>query len=76
MVKIFKKKIFFSGTKKPDDLESWYAASSTTKFVQIMTLGWPWSILQQEQIWSLMLLYGKKVKQWIFQKLLLSMIWN
>ena len=26
--------------------------------------------------WSLMLLYGIKVKQWIFQKLLSSMIWN
>ena len=50
--------------------------SSTTKFVQMMTLGWPWPILRQGQIWSLMLLYGKKVKQWIFQKLLLSMIWN
>ena len=50
--------------------------SSTTKFVQIMTLGWPWPILRQGQIWSLMLLYGKKVKQWIFQKLLASMIWN
>ena len=34
------------------------------------------TILQQGQIWSLMLLYGKKVKQWIFQKLLSSMIWT
>ena len=49
---------------------------STTKFAQMMTLGWPWPILRQGQIWSLMLLYGKKVKQWIFQKLLSSMIWN
>ena len=29
-----------------------------------------WPILQQGQILSLMLLYGKKVKQWIFQELL------
>ena len=36
--------------------------SSTSKFVQIMTLSWPWPILWQGQIWSLMLLYGKKVK--------------
>ena len=50
--------------------------SCTTKFVEMMTLGWPWHILQQGQIWSLMLLYEKKVKQWIFQKLLLSVIWN
>ena len=50
--------------------------SSTTKFAQMVTLGWPWPILRQGQIWSLMLLYGKKVKQWIFQKLLSSVIWN
>ena len=49
---------------------------STTKFVQMMTLGWPWPILWQGQIWSLMLLYGEKIKLWIFQKLLSSMIWN
>ena len=30
--------------------------SSTTKFAQMMTLGWPWPILRQGQIWSLMLL--------------------
>ena len=50
--------------------------SSTTKFIQMMTLGWPWPILRQGQIWSLMLLYGKKVKQSIFQKVLSSMVWN
>ena len=43
---------------------------STTKFVQTLTPGWLWPILRQCQIWSLMLLFGKKVKQWIFQKLL------
>ena len=48
--------------------------SSTTKFVQMKTLSWPWLVLGQGQIWSLMLLYGKKVKQWIFQKLLWSMM--
>ena len=36
--------------------------SSTTKLVQMMTLSSPWPILRQDQIWSLMLLYGKKVK--------------
>ena len=30
--------------------------------------------LRQGQIWSRMLLYGKKVKQWIFPKLLSSVI--
>ena len=33
--------------------------SSTTKFVQMLTLGWPWPILRSYQIWSIMLLYGK-----------------
>ena len=32
--------------------------SSTTKFVQMMTLSWPWPILWQGQIWSLMLFWG------------------
>ena len=36
--------------------------SSTTKFLQMMTLGWPWPILWQGQIWSLMLLYWEKGK--------------
>ena len=60
----------------PGNLVCSIGFSSTTKFVQMMTLGWPWPILRQGQIWFLMLLYGKKVKQWIFQKLLLSVIWN
>ena len=44
--------------------------SSTIKFIQMMTLGWPRPILRQGQIWFVMLLYGKKLKRWIFQKLL------
>ena len=45
---------------------------STTKFVQMKTLGWPWLILRQGQIWSLMLLYGKKGKTMDLS----SVIWN
>ena len=41
--------------------------SSTTKFVQMMTLGWPWPILWRGQIWFLMILYGKKVKNGFFR---------
>ena len=37
--------------------------SSTTNFVQMMTLGWPWPLLGQGQIWPLWLLYGKRQKQ-------------
>ena len=66
-------KIFF---RWPWTLVCIIGCSSTNKFAQIMTLGWPWLILRQGQIWSLMLLYGKKAKQWIYQKLLSSMIWN
>ena len=73
--KTFKK----SSSPEPKGRWPWHLVcsigySSTTNFVQVMTLGWPWPILRQGQIWSLMLLYGRKVKQWIFQKLLLSII--
>ena len=42
--------------------------SSTTKFVQMMPLGWHWPILRQVQIWPPLFLYGKKCKQWIFSE--------
>ena len=58
----------------PGNLVCSIGCSSTTKFVII--IGSSRHILWQGQIWSLMLLYEKKVKQWIFQKLLSSMIWN
>ena len=51
--------------QKADDLETWYAALvflSATKFVKMMTMGWPWPVLQQGQIWSLLFLYGKMLK--------------
>ena len=40
--------------------------ASITKVVQIMTLGWPWHILRQGQIWSHRLVYGKKWKLFMF----------
>ena len=40
--------------------------ASTTKIVQIITLGWPWHILRQGQIWWHRLLYGKNWKLFIF----------
>ena len=40
--------------------------ASTTKVVQIMTLGWSWHILPPGQIWWHRLLYGKKWKLFIF----------
>ena len=36
--------------------------SSTTKFVQMMPLGWPWPILRQGQIWSLYAIVWEKGK--------------
>ena len=73
---IYGKKLEKSSSPEPKGQWPWnlvcsIGCSTTTKFVQMMTLGWPWPILRQCPIWSLMLLYGKKVKQWIFQKLLL-----
>ena len=49
-------KIFFSGTGRP-----------ISTFVQMMTLGWPWPILRQGQIWYFGLFYRKKWKLLIFQ---------
>ena len=43
--------------------------ASTTKFVQIITLGWPWHILRQGQIWWHRLLYGKSENHLFFLKL-------
>ena len=59
--------------KKSSSLESkgqWPWNLVCNKFAQMMTLSWLWPILWQGHIWFLMLLYGKKVKQSIFQKLL------
>ena len=55
MVKSFK--LFFSGTKRPK-----LGYSSTTKFVQMITLGWHWPILQQSEIWFLLFLFGEMLK--------------
>ena len=59
-----------SSPEPPEDcLETWYVALGTwgpSEFVQIMTLGWPWPILFQGQIWSLRLFNGQKWKMWIF----------
>ena len=62
MVKTFK--IFVSRTNKPMtwNLVCSIVYASATKFVQIMTLGWPRPILRQGQIWSHTLLYEKKWK--------------
>ena len=40
-----------------------FSYSSTTKFVQIMIRSWPWPILQQGQIWSLLFLNGKDLQE-------------
>ena len=64
-------------SSSPEPLDRWpwnlvcsIVYGSTTKVVQIMTLGWPWPILRQGQILSHRLLYGKKWKLFIFWKLL------
>ena len=48
----------------------------TTKFVQMVTLGLPWLIFLEGQIWSLRLLNGDTVKHCIFPKRWYSVIWK
>ena len=58
---------YFKKSSSPEPKGRWpwnlvcsIGSQSTTKFVQMITLGWRWPIWQLGQIWSLMLLYGKK----------------
>ena len=63
-------KIFFYGTKRPMTLKLGMH-HRMLKYYQVCSndnLGWTWPILWQGQIWSLMLLYGKKIKQWILSE--------
>ena len=61
---------------KADDLETWCASSGARVLPDCSNddPGLTLTYFTARSIWSLMLLYGKKVKQWIFQKLLSSMI--
>ena len=68
-----KKKLKKSSSLEPKGRWPWILVctigySNTTKFIQMMTLCWPGPILRQGQIWSLMLLCGKKVKQLDFSE--------
>ena len=72
---IYGKNLKKSSSPEPIDWWPWNLVCSivyrsTTKIVQIMTLGWPWPILCQGQIWSHRLLYGKNWKLFTFWKLL------
>ena len=67
-MRIYGKNLKKSSSLEPIDRWPWsfvysIVYASTTKIVQIITLGWPWHILRQGQIW---LLYGKKWKLFIF----------
>ena len=81
---IYGKNLKKSSSPEPIDWWSWNLVCSivyarTTKVVQIMTLGWPWPILHQGQIWSHGLLW-EKVKIIIFWKTLaalgLKIVWS
>ena len=68
---IYCKNLNKSSSPEPIDRWPWnfvcsIVYASTTKVVQIITLGWPWPILRQSQIWWHRLLYGKKWKLFIF----------
>ena len=49
--------------QRANDLEAWFVAlgNRAHHICSMMTLGWHWPILQQGQIWSLMLSYGEKL---------------
>ena len=62
---IYGKNLKTSSSPEPKGRWPWNFVCSivyaiTTKVVQIITLGWPWHILHQGQIWWHRLLYGKK----------------
>ena len=64
---IYGKNMKNSSSLEPKDLWPWkfvcsIGYSSTTKFIQMMTLGWPWSILWLSQIWSPILFAWEKLK--------------
>ena len=68
---IYGKNLKKSSSLEPIDRWPWNLVcsivyASTTKVVQIMTLGWPWPILHQGRIWSHRLLYGKEWKKLFF----------
>ena len=60
-------------SSSPEPIDRWpwnlvrsIVYASTTKVVQIITVGWPSHILHQGQIWSHRLLYGKKWNLFFF----------
>ena len=78
---IYGKNLKKSSTPEPIDWWPWnlvcsIVCGSSTKFVQIITLGWPCPILRQGQIWSHRLLYGKKWKLYFLLKLLQPWVSN
>ena len=58
--KNLKKINLFLWNQKADELETWYVSSGARVLPGLLKLwlGWPWPVLGQGQIWSLMLLYG------------------
>ena len=70
---IYGKNLKKSSSSEPKGIWPWNVVcsigfSSTTKFVQIMTLGWQWPILREGQIWSIVILYEKKAKTMDFSE--------
>ena len=75
MVKTLKNLLLWN--QKADDFETWYAASGPQVLPSLFKW-WPWVDLDlfygKVKFVPLGFLYGKKVKQWIFQKLFKSFI--
>ena len=66
--------------QKADDLESLFAASYTRMLLKQLFKWWLWVDLDlfygKVKIWSSFLLYGIKLKLWIFQKLVIHWPWS
>ena len=73
MTKMVTMPIYGKNLRNQNDLETWYAASSV-RVLPSCSNDDPGVTMTYFMARSNFVLYGKKLKQWIFQKLLSSMI--
>ena len=69
---IYGKNLKQSSSPEPEDQWPWNLVcsilyGSTTKDVQIMTLGWPWPNLRQDQIWWQAFIWEKVKNIYFFE---------
>ena len=74
MVKTFKNLLLQN--QESFKAESWYIALRSTKFIQMVIVGWPLTFLWQGQICIPMHLYGENVEKSFSQNVLKTNGWN